>query len=337
VVECAPGHVDGRWNRALALLRHGRFQEGFRDYESRFLRGETHPRACDQPRWDGRPLAGRTILVWAEQGFGDTLQFLRFVPAVAAHGGRVVLEVADDLQRLAARLPGVAAVSTRGSTPPAFDTHVPLMSLPFTLGTTDAEIASADSALHAPTLRADPADVARWQARLRATGWRPAHEMAVGLVWATHPALRNARERSPGWRSLAPLLELPATRWFGLQKGAGHQELREVPPPARFVDLESAIADFDDTASIIACLDVVVTCDTAVAHLAGAMGKPAFVLLPFTPDWRHGLDPRSTCWYPSLRLFRQTARGDWRPGREAVAAALVETTCSTLATRCGAP
>ncbi len=308
-VECDPAHVDSRWNRALALLRHGRFEEGFRDYEARLQRDPPASWRCAQPVWDGRPLDGRTILVRAEQGFGDALQFLRFVPAVAARGGRVVLEVADGLQRLAARLPGVAAVTTRGTAPPPFDTHVALMSLPFALGMKNAGIASPTSPVNAPYLHADAAATARWRDRLR--GAQPARELAIGLVWATHPALRNAAERSPGWHALRALLDVPGTRWFGLQKGPGHDELRDATPPANFVDLDADIADFDDTAAIIAGLDLVVTCDTAVAHLAGAMGRPAFVLLPSTPDWRHGLDARSTCWYPSLRLFRQAERGDW--------------------------
>ncbi len=338
VVACAPEHVDGRWNRALALLRQGRFEEGFRDYEVRFRRDQAAPRACTQPAWDGRPLDGRTVLVWAEQGFGDALQFLRFVPAVAARGGRVVLEVTDGLQRLAARLPGVAAVTTRGSEPPPFDTHVALMSLPFTLATTDAEIASPGSPLQAPYLHADATTALGWRERLRTLGWQPERELAVGIVWATHPALRNAAERSPGWPSVRGLADVAGTRWFGLQKGAGREALQEASHaaqvPSNFVDLGDDIADFDDTAAIIANLDVVVTCDTAVAHLAGAMGKPTFMLLPSTPDWRHGLDAHTTPWYPTARLFRQTMRGDWRAPCAQVAAALSQTV-ETM-TRCKA-
>ena len=311
-IECDPRHADAHWNSALGLLRAGRYAEGFREYEWRFRRGEIAPRDCVQPVWDGSPLAGRTILVWAEQGFGDALQFLRFVPAVARLGGRVVLEVADGLQGLASRLPGVAAVTPRGAEPPPFDTHVALMSLPHVLG-----LAPADA--HAPYLRACDARCAQWRARLAAhghghgqtRGHTRARPLAIGLAWAGNPALRNSRERSPGFAAMRELATLPGVRAFSLQKGAGRADLAGMRLPPDFVDLDAAIADFDDTAAAIAQLDVVVTCDTAVAHLAGALGKPTFVVLPHTPDWRYGLDPETSAWYPSMRLFRQATRGDW--------------------------
>ena len=307
-IECDPRHVDAHWNGALGLLRAGRFEEGFRAYEWRFRRGEVAPRDCAQPVWDGRPLAGRTILVWDEQGFGDALQFLRFVPAVARLGGRVVLEVADGLQGLASRIPGVAAVTLRGAEPPPFDTHVALMSLPHVL-----RLAPADATT--PYLRPCDARSAHWRARLaahgHAPGRTPGRALAIGLAWAGNPALRNSRERSPGFAVLRELATLPGVRAFSLQKGTGRADLAGLPLPPGFVDLDAAIADFDDTAAAIAQLDIVVTCDTAVAHLAGALGKPTFVVLPHTPDWRYGLDPEASPWYPSMRLFRQHRRGDW--------------------------
>jgi len=301
-IECDPAHADAHWNSALNLLRAGRFDEGFREYEWRFRRDDPAPRAYPQPVWDGRALAGRTLLVWAEQGFGDALQFLRFVPDAVAHGGRVVLEVMSGLQGLAARIPGVAQVVVRGAALPAFDTHVALMSLPHTLGLAPAR---------APYLRADDALAARWRHRLAARDLPAGHALAVGLVWAGNPALRNSRERSPGFASVRRLLHIPGLRVVSLQKGAGRDELAGSALPSNVVDPTDAIDSFDDTAAVIANLDVVVTCDTAVAHLAGALGKPTFVMLPHTPDWRHGLDAESTAWYPSMRLFRQATRGDW--------------------------
>ena len=303
-VECDRHHVDAHWNLALALLRAGRFAEGFREYEWRFARGEIAARACVQPVWDGRPLEGRTVLVWAEQGFGDALQFLRFVPEVARRGGRVVLEVPDGLQGLAARVEGVAAVTLRGTAPPAFDTQAALMSLPHILG-------MAPPAASAPYLRACDARLAPWRARLAARGHAPGRELAIGLVWAGNPALRNSRERSPGFEVARGLMDIPGVRCFSLQKGAGRADLAGTALPANFVDLDDVIADFDDTAAAIAHLDLVVTCDTAVAHLAGALGKPVFVMLPHAPDWRHGLDPHASPWYPAMRLFRQGRRGEW--------------------------
>ncbi len=315
-LECDPEHVDAHWNRALALLRASRFEEGFREYEWRFRRGEPAPRDCAQPVWDGSPFAGRTILVWAEQGFGDALQFLRFVPDVARRGGRVVLEVMDGLQGLASRIPGVAAVVVRGTEPPPFDIQVALMSLPHVLG-----LAPSASPACTPYLRACATRSARMRRRLATHGHTPGLELAIGLVWAGNPALRNSRERSPGFAVVRPLMDIPGTRMFSLQKGAGRADLAEAALPANFIDLDAAIDDFDDTAAIIANLDIVVTCDTAVAHLAGALGKPTFVLLPHTPDWRYGPAADSTAWYPSMRLFRQAAPGDW-------ASVLARVTCA---------
>ena len=320
-VECDPRHIDARWNGALALLRAGRFAEGFRDYEARFQRNEPAPRTYTQPRWDGRPLEGRTILVWAEQGFGDVLQFLRFVPEVARLGGRVLLEVHDGLQGLASRLPGVAAVVTTGRAPASFDTHLALMSLPHVLGRTPEPTG-------APYLRAGETLAWQWRDRLKASGHRPARELAVGLVWASNPGLRNSSQRSPGLAVVRSLLGIRGTRFFSLQKGAGCADLAGARLPPNFVDLDREIAHFDDTAAIIANLDVVVTCDTAVAHLAGALGKPTLVLLPHSPDWRYGLDPHASVWYPSMRLFRQAVPGDWSGVIAPVADALEEAVAS---------
>ena len=320
-IECDAQHVDAHWNASLALLRAGRFREGFREYEWRFRRGEPPPRDCAQPVWDGGDLGGRTLLVWAEQGFGDALQFLRFVPAAARRGGRVVLEVMDGLQGLASRIDGVDAVCVRGGDPPPFDTHVALMSLPHVLGL-------APGAAPAPYLRAREPLAWQWRDRLSAAGHRPGRELAFGLVWAGNPALRNSRERSPGWPTVRPLLDVAGTRCVSLQMGAGCAQLAGAAPPPNFVDLQREITTFDDTAAIIANLDVVVTCDTAVAHLAGALGKPTFVMLPHSPDWRYGLDPQASPWYPSMRLFRQAAPGDWTNVLERVAQALGEAVAS---------
>ncbi|MEP6504544.1 MAG: tetratricopeptide repeat protein [Betaproteobacteria bacterium] len=330
-VECDPAHVDARWNGALALLRAGRFDEGFRDYEVRFQRGEPGPRACTQPVWQGDSLAGRTILAWAEQGFGDMLQFLRFVPELARRGARVVLEVPAALAGLASRVDGVAAIAVRGAEPPAFDTHIALMSLPFAL-----RLAPDAPALRAPYLRPCEALRATWRERLAAHARPGARELAVGLVWAGNPAPRNAGERSPGLATVRPLLHAPGLRWFSLQVGPGRAELERVDVGDTLVDLAPAIAHFDDTAAAIANLDVVVTCDTAVAHLAAALGKPTFVMLPFARDWRHGLAARTTTWYPSMRLFHQARRGDWTNVLRDLSDALAEAVASQPSRALGA-
>jgi Tfp pilus assembly protein PilF len=330
-IECNPGYVDARWNGALALLRAGRFDEGFRHYESRFDRGEPGPRDCAQPVWDGGALSGRTVLVWAEQGFGDVLQFLRFVPEVARRGGRVVLEAPQALVGLAARVAGVAAVHVRGDAPPAFDTHIALMSLPFALA-----LSPDAPALRAPYLRACEALRAHWRERLAVHASKSPRELAVGLLWAGNPALRNAHERSPGLEVVQPLLAVSGVRWYSLQKGQPRDQLDRVDVGERLHDLDPEIAHFDDTAAIVSNLDIVVTCDTAVAHLAGALGKPTFVMLPFAHDWRYGLAPHTSAWYPTMRLFRQATRGNWTSVLSNVSQALADAVASLPSRALGA-
>ncbi|WP_374562318.1 tetratricopeptide repeat protein [Ideonella sp.] len=319
-VQRDPQHVDGHWNRALAHLLHGQFQQGFTDYEWRFARRQPEPRDCPQPVWDGSPLNGRTVLVWAEQGFGDALQFLRFVPEVKRRGGRVVLEVLGEMMGLAARIPGVDAVTQRGLPPqalPAFDCHIALMSLPHVLGIADDTLPTLVPYVHADAVRCT-----HWRQRLVDHGWQPERELAVGWVWAGNPNVKNDGQRSPRFAPFAPWLRLPGLRWFVLQKGDGQRDLAGQDLPAHFVNLDSEIQSFDDTAAVIAELDLVITSDTSVAHLAGAMGKPVWVTLPFHHDWRWGLDDTQSAWYPSARLFRQATRGDWSPVRDRVASAL---------------
>ncbi|PXW94981.1 putative O-linked N-acetylglucosamine transferase (SPINDLY family) [Sphaerotilus hippei] len=333
-VELDPGHVDGHWNRALALLLHGRHAEGFRDYEWRFTRRQPEPRVCAEPLWDGAPLQGRTILIWAEQGFGDALQCLRFVPEVVRRGGRVVLEVLQPMMALAERIPGVAAVTPRGGvlSPQAgtIDCHVALMSLPAVLQQHPGVPANAITAERftlprlAPSVHTPPERLHAWRERLLAHGWQPGTELAVGWVWAGNPNVRNDAWRSPRLDALAGLLEVEGVRWFALQKGPGRQDLDGRTMPACWVDLDAQIDDFADTAAVIAQLDLVITSDTSVAHLAGCLGKPVWVTLPWQRDWRYGMDATRSDWYPSMRLFRQPQRGDWPAVEQAVAAALHE-------------
>ncbi len=298
-LELEAGAADPQWDRALALLAGGRYREGFAGYESRFLRRLPVPREFAQPRWNGEALAGKTILLYCEQGYGDALQFLRFVPWVAARGGRVVLEVLPPLARLVARLPGVAQVITMGEALPPFDCQLSVMSLPHVL---QLELAGVPGL---PYLSAPNPGAAA--SRLNELAGDPA-ALKVGIVWAGNPGVKNDRFRSPRLDVLRPLWDLPGVRFFGLQKGDGRNDLRPTDP---IIDLDQEIQDFTDTANYIMALDLVITSDTSVAHLAGALGKRVWVMLMHVADWRWLGTPTRSYWYPSARLFRQASSGDW--------------------------
>ena len=313
-VEClraalviTPGDADLHWDQALALLGAGRLREGWDELEWRW-QATAFPstaRHADRPRWDGSALAGRHLLLWAEQGLGDAIQLVRYVPLLARPGARVSVECAPELQRLLCSLPGVASVVSHAE-PGDFDVHLPLMSVPRLFGTTTRSIPAT-----VPYLAPDLADRERWRAELAGEG-----ELRAGLVWAGSPTHRNDRNRSIAPGLLEPLLAVPGVRWFGLQVGE-----RAAPPPAGpMTDLGPRLADFAETAAVIANLDLVVTVDTAAAHLAGAIGAPVCLLLPHAPDWRWMQAREDSPWYPTMRLFRQERRGAWEPVIARVAA-----------------
>ncbi len=302
-----PDSADAHWNLAHALLLSGDFENGWREYQWRWgiAAAATAHRAFDKPRWDGGPLDGRTILLWAEQGFGDSIQFARYVPWVAARGGTVVLECWTPLRRLFAGFPGVARMIEPGTSPGPFDVELALLSLPRVHGTTLATV-PAD----VPYLKADPALVDAWGGRLK-TGRR----LKVGLSWQGNRGHPRDRERSVPLAALRPLLEMPEVAWFSLQKEddlalfAGTPS--EVAPIQPRLSSGELIRDFADTAAIIANLDLVISVDSAAAHLAGALAHPVWLLLPFVPEWRWLLNRLDSPWYPTMRLFRQSAYGDW--------------------------
>jgi Flp pilus assembly protein TadD len=280
-----PMQPDVRYNRALVLLLLGR-AEGWAEHENRWdAPGFTSPRrGLAAPRWDGRRRPEATLLVHWEQGFGDTLQFVRYLAAARARVGRLVLEVQAPLRRLLEGIPGADAVVAAGEALPPHDLHLPLLSLPALLG--------PGAALAPPYLAASPR---------RPPGGRP----RIGLVWAGNPLHGNDRNRSLPLAALGVLRGLPGLAWVSLQHG---------PRAAEVTGAEAPIApgaDFADTAAVVAGLDLVVAVDTAVAHLAGALGVPARLLLPFAPDWRWGPAGDTTPWYPAMRLLRQRAPGDW--------------------------
>jgi tetratricopeptide (TPR) repeat protein len=316
----APADAETQHHRAMLLLRLGRLQEGWDAYEWRFRThqaGRSHDWLAGRPPWRGEPLEGRTILLVPEQGLGDTIQFVRYVPLVAARGGRVLLGTPPELARLLEGLPGLAGLIPAGAPIPPHDLHCPLLSLPRAFGTTLDSIPAP-----VPYLRADPAAAARWGERLAA-----APGLRAGLVWGGNPRHPDDRNRSVPLAALAPLWEVPGVSWFSLQLGARAAELQAAGRlPCPVTDLAPALHDLAETAAALTALDLVITADTAVAHLAGALGRPAWVLLPAVPDWRWLRRGEASPWYPTMRLFRQDARRDWRPVLEAVAGALARRT-----------
>jgi hypothetical protein len=298
-----PDLAVAHWNLGLTLLRQGDYPAGWPEWEWRWNVPDLRLNRlqCRQPQWDGAELAGKRILLYAEQGFGDTIQFARYVPLVAARGGIVTLGCPTELFNLFSRLPGVeTCLPQPGTAPASFSVHASLPSLPRIFGTTLATIPQ-----NIPYMHADPAKIERWRARMTGTNTKK-----IGLVWAGRPTHRGDRERSLPLAALADLPALPGIQWFSLQKGDAAQQARTAP--FELTDWTNELIDFSDTAALIANLDLVISVDTSVAHLAGAMGKPVWVLLPFVPDWRWLLERGDSPWYPTMRLFRQTTSGDWQ-------------------------
>jgi len=312
-IALKPDLADGHWNLALALLARGDFAEGWEEYEWRWdcteARGSR--RKFRQAEWDGGPLHGRTILLHAEQGLGDTIQFIRYLPLVVRRGGRVRVECQPLLERLLQAMAGDITVVARGQPLPEFDVHCPLMSLPRVLATTLPTIPGQVPYLHAS------AQSAKWW-RNRLANHGPA--IKVGLIWAGNPQHKNDRNRSIKLATLAPLAQVSSVDFYSLQKGAAAAQ--SPPPGMNLSDPSDDLKDFIDTAGLIANLDLVIAVDTAVAHLAGAMGKPVWTLLPYAPDWRWLRDRTDSPWYPTMRLFRQSAIGDWAGVIQQVTAAL---------------
>jgi tetratricopeptide (TPR) repeat protein len=315
-IALAPKHPTIRFNHSHLLLLSGDFRNGFSDYRWRRQCGGLFSSRMNfsAPEWQGEAFAGRTLLLFAEQGIGDALQFVRYLPMVAARGGKILLYVQDTLVPLLRQLEGVTVVP-RSAPLPTFDLQISLMDLPHLFGTTLSSIPA-----EIPYLRADPDKIEVWRRRLSDVA-----ALKVGIVWAGSAIHKGDRYRSLPAEAVLPRLVMPGVQLYSLQK---EPRAADVPVIAglgsQLIDLAPALADFTDTAAAVAALDLVISVDTSVVHLAGAMGRPAWVLLPYAQDWRWLRDRDDSPWYPSLRLFRQETPQAWAGVLTRVTAALGE-------------
>lgn len=312
-VACDPELAEAHFARSFELLLCGDYREGWEEFEWRWkVKALNAPmRGFRQPLWDGGDLPGRTVLLHAEQGFGDTLQFVRYAPLVARRCGSVLLECQPELVRLLANTAGLSGVYAAGEPLPPFDAHLPMMSLPRVFGTTLESIPWDKPYIQGTAAGAEP-----WRSLVASRGAN------IGLRWAGRPQQGDDRKRSITLGMLAPLKHAPGASFYSLQKDDAAAQAASPPDGMRLVDLGKHLGDFTDTAAVIRQLDLVITVDTSVAHLAGAMGVPTWVLVSFAADWRYHLEREDNPWYPSMRLFRQKADGDWPGVIERVAAAL---------------
>lgn len=300
-IALEPELPEAHWNKALLCLSLGDYARGWPAYEWRW-RGATEltPRGFAPPQWQGEDIAGKTILLHAEQGYGDSIQFLRYLPLVAAKGARIILEIPESLMPLVGERAGLTMLA-RGAALPPFDVHCPLMSLALAFGTTLDTVPAQVPYLSVPPERLD-----RWRARLPRSG-RP----RVGLTWSGKPSHKNDHNRTLALAQLGPLLTMPGIDFFSLQREYRDADLALFGQFPAFTRLDKHFNDFADTAAAIEQCDLVIAVDTAVAHLAGSLGKPLWLLLSHIQDWRWLLAREDSPWYPSARLFRQPCIGDW--------------------------
>jgi Tfp pilus assembly protein PilF len=299
-LQLKPDYAEARFNYALLLLLRGEYEDGWRCYESRWDRTPGRNFGC--PPWDGTPLDDRCILVHAEQGFGDSIQFIRYATLLADFGGRVIVECQKPLVRLFREVKGVMEAVAFGQPLPAFEVHAPMHSLPFLFRTRLENIPA-----NVPYLSTPAGERVAWEGRLGPAGSR----LRIGLAWAGNPENRWTQKRDLPLNRLLPLFQVEGIDFYSLQLAPAADQLRLTPGAGAIRDCSGQLGDFRDTAALMAHLDLVITVETAVAHLAGALALPVWTLLPFVPAWRWGLERNDSPWYPTMRLFRQPALGDW--------------------------
>ncbi|MGI0487986.1 tetratricopeptide repeat protein [Pantanalinema rosaneae CENA516] len=294
--------AEAHLNLGMAFLAAGDWQSGWAEYEWRWYCNGGQPRSLPKPQWQGSDLQGKTILIHTEQGLGDSIQFLRFVPLLAERGAKVIVECQPELDRLFQTVAGVTQVIPAGDPLPEYDLHCPLLSLPYQLGITLANL---------------PTDIPYLAGAELPPTQLPDTHFNVGIVWAgshrkPHRALWTYRMKSCSLSTMMPLAAVEQVQLYSLQVGFHATDITEGGLIQPITDLSSLLTDFAATAAIVAQLDLVISVDTAVAHLAGALGKPVWVLLPYAADWRWLLDREDSPWYPTMRLFRQSTPGDWQ-------------------------
>lgn len=309
-----PDFTDAVFSAAFIRLLLGDTEGGWKGYEARWDTRQYMgaKRNFAQPVWLGDgDIAGKTILIHAEQGLGDTIMMCRYAPMVAALGAKVILEVQPALIALVQGMDGVAQVAAKGRPLPAFDAHCPVMSLPLAFKTRMDTIPAAT-----PYLKASDEATARWRKRLHGDG------LKVGLAWAGNPNFGKDHDRSILLKNILPVCSVDGVSFFGLQKDLRDGDREALAAAPQIVHLGGEIEDFRDTAAIMASLDLIVSSDTSIVHAAGALGKPVWVLLPSNPDWRWLLERTDSPWYPTARLFRQKNDGDWHSVTDEVSAEL---------------
>jgi Flp pilus assembly protein TadD len=309
-IEVAPDNADAHWNFANLLLVKGDLVQGFAEYEWRFKREGRSERQILLPRWSGEDLMGKTLLLTAEQGLGDMIHFSRFAAKITERGARVILECHPGLENVLSTVPGVAAVVTLGTALPHADFYLPIMSAAHAL-----DVSLETIPVKTPYISVQPS---RANEPLSGTGLR------VGLVWRGNPKHENDKYRSIDLASLMPVLNVAGVTFFSLQLGDAERELQELPADIRIIDLAPKLTDFAATALVVSQLDLIITVDTAVAHLAGALGKPTWVLIARGNDWRWLHGRSDSPWYPTLQLFRQTPPRDWNAPVRQMARALTD-------------
>ncbi len=305
-IAIKPESAGFHWNLSHVLLLTGNLQAGWKEFEWRLKKNDwqkANLRSCNVPLWNGESLAGKTLLIHDEQGLGDTIQFIRYLPMVKALGGDIIFETQEPLMKLLKDFPGIDRLikqSPNGLLPSDMDFYVPLLSLPAILNTTIDTIPDT-----VPYLYANTEKTKCRREQLRGDGFK------LGIVWAGAAKNPNDRNRSCDLRQFEPLAGIKGLSLIGIQQGKAAEQVNNLPEGFEVINYGLELENFTDTMGLIENLDLVIAVDTAVAHLAGAMGKPVWILLPFSPDWRWFLKYSDTPWYPSMRIYRQEKKGDW--------------------------